>query len=126
MKNLASAHRSLVLLGVLVTAIVSSAFSDYLDGGRVTLFVAHILLGVGGAYLLGASRRWRFAAWALVAPMILFEFIQIGGTGESVLINLTARACTMGLVGLLLVVVLKYSKDIENGKDKLQQEEQHE
>jgi len=109
MKRLISTHRSLVLLAVLLTGILSSAFSDDLEGGGVFLFIAHVLLGIGGAYLLGASRRWHIAAWILVSSMIIFESLLIGGQTESMYLGLTARASTMGLLGLFLVVVLKYS-----------------
>lgn len=109
MKNPVSTFRSIALLTVLLTGIISSAFTDQLDNGRTALFVAYILMGIGGAYLLGASRRWHFAAWSLVVPMIVIESIRIGTGTESTSLNAAGELFSMGLNGLLLVVVLTYS-----------------
>ena len=109
MKNLISTYRSLMLLLVITTGMVSIAFSDESKDDRVVLFVANVLLGIGGAYLLGASHRWRISAWVIAVLMILFEILLVDGTRESMFLQMGARVLTMSLVGLMLVVVLKYS-----------------
>jgi voltage-gated potassium channel Kch len=109
MTNPVSTHRSLALLAVLVAGIVSSAFTEHLDSGRAVLFIAHSLLGIGGAYLLGAGRRWQIAAWSIVLPMIVANLVTFGTEPEPVALGIAAKLFAMALIGLLLAVVLKYS-----------------
>ena len=109
MKKLVSGHRSLVLLGALVAGIISTAFSEQGGGGWLILVIGYVLLGIGGAYLLGASRRWCIAVSALAIPLIIFEFLLLGGSQDALTLKIAARLCVMGLLGLLFFVVIDYS-----------------
>lgn len=109
MKNLVPAHRSLVLLGALLGGIVSSAFAG--DHGRswVILLIGYVVLGLGGAYLLGASRRWCLAVSILAVAMIVLESLVLSGSQQMSGMKVAALGCGMGLLGLLLYVVIDYS-----------------
>lgn len=109
MKSLIPAHRSVLLLGTLLAGIISTAFAEETGGGWSIYLIGYLLVGIAGAYLLGASRRWCIMVGSLAIPLIWVEFLLLSGSQDAIFLSVVARLCSMGLFGLLMVVVISYS-----------------
>ena len=109
LQDIASGHRSMVLLGALLVGILSSAFSQGWAGGWLILTMANLILGCAGAYLLSVSRRWLVWVGTVAIITVLLEFFALSRIHEGLLVAASARLGSLALVGLLLFAVLKYS-----------------